>query len=348
MSSSSDPVLERQAQAQDFGGNIRDRLAGVEALPLSDRLSRLLDVYSSATTESSLPPLPWTASQNNAISGTTNSAAMTSGTYLRAVGVTLKASLNSMMDIPSPVVERQNHRPEVEVEEMVPECRCRPVYIARDEQEACMIEATVNSVRVSFRFRLADETERTLVSMYARFLTQQSRRSLSSSHNILADILRKEPMPSYDITFLFTAAAQLPQKVLCGAPEDLRLLKNPVADLPRGASNYGEMKHRSLGGIHAPHGTDPVDGSTAPVELTNFSTASSAKSNEPDSLVSWDAIIARGETVTMQTQSIDKQVNFVLRIVEDFDRDIKDWKLALNRRLRSAAKAYTAWDHLPN
>ncbi|OKP14080.1 Actin-related protein 2/3 complex subunit 4 [Penicillium subrubescens] len=57
--------------------------------------------------------------------------------------------------------------------------------------------AGVNSVRFSIRIKQADEIEHILVHKFTRFLTQRAESFF---------ILRRKPMPGYDISFLITNA----------------------------------------------------------------------------------------------------------------------------------------------
>lgn len=89
---------------------------------------------------------------------------------------------------------------------------CEPLMISKDENEKCLIEVAVNSVRVSFAFRKqSDEVERELVQKYTRFLTQRASTTL--------DILRKKPLDGWDISFLFTAhMSYLPPSLSSSGP----------------------------------------------------------------------------------------------------------------------------------
>merc|ERR1712014_146085 len=61
--------------------------------------------------------------------------------------------------------------------------------------ERCLIEPSVNSVRVSIKVRQSDDTEKMLCRKFARFFTQRA------EHFV---ILRKRPVEGYDISFLIT------------------------------------------------------------------------------------------------------------------------------------------------
>eukprot|EP00440_Ansanella_granifera_P063050 gb/GFBE01068369.1/.p1 GENE.gb/GFBE01068369.1/~~gb/GFBE01068369.1/.p1 ORF type:complete len:173 (+),score=39.89 gb/GFBE01068369.1/:1-519(+) len=112
--------------------------------------------------------------------------------YLEVIRHTLNAAL-CLRNYPSQVVERQN-RPEVEFKDtaaVVP----RPLTIARDENERCLIEPSVNSVRVSIKVRQSDDIEKMVIRKFARFFTQRA------EHFV---ILRRKPVEGFDISFLIT------------------------------------------------------------------------------------------------------------------------------------------------
>ncbi len=49
-----------------------------------------------------------------------------------------------------------------------------PLTISRNEEEKCMVEASVNSVRISIRIKQVDEIEQILCRKFTRFLMQRS------------------------------------------------------------------------------------------------------------------------------------------------------------------------------
>jgi actin related protein 2/3 complex subunit 4 len=105
---------------------------------------------------------------------------------------TLDAAL-CLRNFPSQLVERHN-KPEVEVRGSK-ELLLNPITIARTDQERCLIEGSVNSVRVSFAIKQADEIEKILCHKFTRFLTQRSEQFV---------IMRRKPCPGYSISFLIT------------------------------------------------------------------------------------------------------------------------------------------------
>jgi len=112
--------------------------------------------------------------------------------YLRAIRVTLDACL-CVRNFASQVVERHN-KPEVEAR-MSKELLLSPVVIARNESEKCLIEGSINSVRVSLCIKQSDEIEQVLVSRFSRFLSQRADDFV---------ILRRAPVKGYDLSFLVT------------------------------------------------------------------------------------------------------------------------------------------------
>ena len=91
-------------------------------------------------------------------------------------------------------MERHN-KPEVEVGGSK-ELLLNKLVIARTDKESCLIEPSINSVRVSIRIKQADEIEEILCHKFTRFLMQRSEQFY---------IMRRKPVdPSYDISFLIT------------------------------------------------------------------------------------------------------------------------------------------------
>jgi actin related protein 2/3 complex, subunit 4 len=70
-----------------------------------------------------------------------------------------------------------------------------PIVIAKSDTERCMIEPSVNSVRVSIKIKQSDEVEEILCHKFTRFLMQRS------EHFI---IMRRKAIEGYDISFLIT------------------------------------------------------------------------------------------------------------------------------------------------
>ncbi|KAI8920765.1 hypothetical protein DFJ77DRAFT_447262 [Powellomyces hirtus] len=112
--------------------------------------------------------------------------------YLSAVRSTVTAAL-CLENFSSQVVERHN-KPEIEAR-ATPEVLLTPVLISRNENERVLIEASVNSVRISISIKQADEIERILCHKFTRFLMMRAENFF---------ILRRKPVPGYDISFLIT------------------------------------------------------------------------------------------------------------------------------------------------
>eukprot|EP01033_Poteriospumella_lacustris_P007293 gene7293-5246_t len=112
--------------------------------------------------------------------------------YLDTVKATLNAAV-CIRNFPSQVVERHN-KPEVEVKQSK-ELTLNPLIVSRSEKESCLIEASVNSVRVSIRIKQADDIEEILCHKFTRFLMQRSEQFL---------IMRRKAIENYDISFLIT------------------------------------------------------------------------------------------------------------------------------------------------
>ena len=87
------------------------------------------------------------------------------------IRATLKASL-CLQNFPSQVVERHN-KPEIETRQCK-ELMLNPICICRNENEKCLIEPSVNSLRVSICIKQADEIEQILCHKFARFLMQRA------------------------------------------------------------------------------------------------------------------------------------------------------------------------------
>ena len=112
--------------------------------------------------------------------------------YLDTVRYTLEAAL-WLRNSPSQVVERHN-KPEVEIRASK-ELLLRPLRVCRNENEKCLIEPSVNSVRVSIAIKQADHIEEILSRMFTRFMTQRAEQFF---------IMRRHPVNGYDLSFLVT------------------------------------------------------------------------------------------------------------------------------------------------
>ncbi|KAG2381893.1 hypothetical protein C9374_005685 [Naegleria lovaniensis] len=112
--------------------------------------------------------------------------------YYDCIRKTLEAAL-CLENFPSQMIERHN-KPEVEVG-MSKELLLNPVVISRDKFDKCMIEGSINSVRISLGFKKNDQVEEIIYKRFMHFLMQRAEQFL---------VLRRKPVEGYDISFLIT------------------------------------------------------------------------------------------------------------------------------------------------
>jgi len=112
--------------------------------------------------------------------------------YLAAVRSTLTAAM-TLENFASQVTERHN-KPEVEVGQSH-EVLLNPLIISRNENEQVLIESSINSIRLSVKIKQADDIERILCKMFARFMAARAESFI---------ILRRKPVKGFDISFLIT------------------------------------------------------------------------------------------------------------------------------------------------
>jgi actin related protein 2/3 complex subunit 4 len=112
--------------------------------------------------------------------------------YLNAIRRSLQAAL-CLRNFASQEVERHN-KPEIETGNS-PSLIAHPITIARSELECVYIETSINSVRISVKIRQLDDVDALLAKMFCRFLAQRADQFR---------ILRRKPLPNYDISFLVT------------------------------------------------------------------------------------------------------------------------------------------------
>lgn len=125
--------------------------------------------------------------------------------YLSAVRSTLTAAL-CLQNFASQVVERHNY-PEVEAR-LTDEALLNPLIVSRNENEQCLIEPSINSVRVSLKIKQADEIEAILVNQFMRFLMGRAdgfvilrRKAIQVWFSIFSVLANKQ---GFDISFLIT------------------------------------------------------------------------------------------------------------------------------------------------
>lgn len=70
-----------------------------------------------------------------------------------------------------------------------------PLVVARTENERCLIEPSINSVRVSIKIKQADEIEGILCHKFTSFLMQRAEQFV---------VMRRKAVEGYDISFLIT------------------------------------------------------------------------------------------------------------------------------------------------
>ena len=132
--------------------------------------------------------------------------------YLTAVRRTLEAAV-CLVNFNSQVIERHN-KPEIEVRTSK-EVLLNPVIISRNERERVLIEASINSVRISIAIKQADDIEGILVHKFTRFLMMRADNFVilrrkpvslesSSNKNHVEQNGDEEPPANYDISFLIT------------------------------------------------------------------------------------------------------------------------------------------------
>lgn len=157
--------------------------------------------------------------------------------YLRDIRLHLEPVLN-LRYFPSQIVERQVH-PEVEFQDNDTLLN-EPVIICKGEQECCLIESSVNSVRVSIKIKKAMDTELLLTRLLERFMALRADRF---------EIFRKKPAyDDYDFSFLIAAHhLQIYRKeelinfileFIAGIDKEINELKLDVINSARFACNF--------------------------------------------------------------------------------------------------------------
>ncbi|CAI0389062.1 unnamed protein product [Linum tenue] len=106
--------------------------------------------------------------------------------YLTCIRNTLEAAM-CLQNFPCQEVERHN-KPEVELND---ECVCLllQVLICRNEAERCLIETSINSLRLSLKVKQADELENILTKKFLRFLSIRAE---------AFQVLRRKPIQDID------------------------------------------------------------------------------------------------------------------------------------------------------
>eukprot|EP00270_Netrium_digitus_P015573 TRINITY_DN5476_c0_g1_i2.p1 TRINITY_DN5476_c0_g1~~TRINITY_DN5476_c0_g1_i2.p1 ORF type:complete len:170 (+),score=31.93 TRINITY_DN5476_c0_g1_i2:206-715(+) len=112
--------------------------------------------------------------------------------YLTCIRNTLTA-VCCLRNFPCQEVERHN-KPEVELQTS-PELLLAPVLICRNEAEKCLIEGSINSLRISIKVKQADELENILARKFLGFLSMRAESF---------EVLRRKPVQGFDLSFLIT------------------------------------------------------------------------------------------------------------------------------------------------
>jgi actin related protein 2/3 complex, subunit 4 len=122
-------------------------------------------------------------------------AAQTREEYGEDIAIALYRNL-CLRDFPCQDVERRN-KPEIEFA-TCPELLLPHVVVQRQQSnEACLIEPSINSTRISFRFCHEDGLEEALGNSYYRFLGRNAD---------FLPLLRRRAVDGYHLSFLVTAA----------------------------------------------------------------------------------------------------------------------------------------------
>ncbi|KAG5015374.1 hypothetical protein JHK85_021510 [Glycine max] len=111
--------------------------------------------------------------------------------YLTCIRNTLEAAM-CLQNFPCQEVERHN-KPEVELKTS-PELLLNPVLICRNEAEKCLIETSINSLRISLKVKQADELENILTKKFLRFLSMRAE---------AFQVLRRKPVQIFPANCLY-------------------------------------------------------------------------------------------------------------------------------------------------
>ncbi|GAB4817042.1 hypothetical protein N2152v2_004088 [Parachlorella kessleri] len=148
---------------------------------------------------------------------------MATASYLHDVRQQLTVAL-CLHNFPSQLVERHN-KPEIEVQTS-PELLLPPVRISRSDNERCLIEQSINSTRISFKFKATDQVEEYLLRTYLSFMIHRAEE---------LELVRRAPLPGYDLTLLITSSHLLRYE----RPKLIDFICQFVEDL---SSEISEMK----------------------------------------------------------------------------------------------------------
>jgi len=157
--------------------------------------------------------------------------------YLRDIRLHLEPVLN-LRYFPSQLVERQVH-PEIEFQDNALLLN-EPIMICKSEKECCLIESSINSVRISIKIKKGLEIEHLLTKMLERFMSLRADRF---------EIFRKKPAhEGYDFSFLISATHLLTYRkeelinfvleFVAGVDKEVNELKLDVINSARFAANF--------------------------------------------------------------------------------------------------------------
>jgi len=92
------------------------------------------------------------------------------------------------------LLHKRHNKPEIETISST-ELLLAPMVVSRNKNEKVLIEASINSVRVSIKIKQSDDMERILCKKMMRFLMMRAENFF---------ILRRKAVDDYDISFLIT------------------------------------------------------------------------------------------------------------------------------------------------
>ncbi|CAI0389059.1 unnamed protein product [Linum tenue] len=152
--------------------------------------------------------------------------------YLTCIRNTLEAAM-CLQNFPCQEVERHN-KPEVELND---ECVCLllQVLICRNEAERCLIETSINSLRLSLKVKQADELENILTKKFLRFLSIRAE---------AFQVLRRKPIQGYDISFLVTnynCEEMQKQKLIDFIVQFMEDIDKEISDLKMSVNTRGRL-----------------------------------------------------------------------------------------------------------
>ena len=164
------------------------------------------------------------------------------GPYTDAIQRTLEAAL-CLRNFASEEVERHN-KPEIEIQSAESSSVANPIMVTKSATEKILIETSINSVRLSLCIKQIDEVDHLLAKMFMRFLCQRA------DH---FRILRRKPIPGYDISFLIMnthteqlVVSKLIQFIITFIKDIDKELSDMKVTLNKRARNCGEEYLRAL------------------------------------------------------------------------------------------------------